>query len=445
MSARPRLRTAVVALALLAAGAPGLVAPSSAAGSVPASVPTTVGQRVAPAAPVVVSGPTLSCECGGKYLFDNPDYADFVKNVVAWEFSGVPQSTANTYHVRSTPALPADAANVGFYDSGFVQVFTNQLVPGTTYTFTIEERSGSTVVASSSPFSYTPTRVGAPSRIEVHDASGHAMDVFGDAQESFVAGESYTVHFTGSWAAGTTYWNALNYFGPDGITLGQGGKAPAPWTGFTIPADYAGKEVLLEIVGGAADQLSVFFSTARVPVTGDGASDLDLTPASLVGTPKVGATLTARGGTSPAAPARTFQWLRDGAVITGATSATYQLRTTDAGRRVSVRITGSKEGFATSSVTSKAAAVTAYNARKPSVTGTAKVGKKLTAARGTWVAPGFSFGYQWLRGGKVISGATRTTYLLKAADKGKKVSVRVTAKRSGFASVVVASAARAVR
>ncbi|HET6351794.1 MAG TPA: hypothetical protein VFG89_06685 [Coriobacteriia bacterium] len=67
----------------------------------------------------------------------------------------------------------------------------------------------------------------------------------------------------------------------------------------------------------------------------------------------------------------------------------------------------------------------------PKISGTAKVGKKLTVKRGTW-SPKPSFKYQWLRSGKKIVGATKSTYVLTGADAGKRISVRVTGSKSGY-------------
>jgi len=60
------------------------------------------------------------------------------------------------------------------------------------------------------------------------------------------------------------------------------------------------------------------------------------------------------------------------------------------------------------------------------VTGTRAVGKKLTTKLGYWAVFTGKTSYRWLRNGKAISGATHASYTLTAADKGKKISVRVT-------------------
>lgn len=64
---------------------------------------------------------------------------------------------------------------------------------------------------------------------------------------------------------------------------------------------------------------------------------------------------------------------------------------------------------------------------RPTVSGTAAVGRTLSADRGRWTVRRFvDFTYQWQRGTKPIAGATRPTYTLKAADLGHRISVRVT-------------------
>ncbi len=47
-----------------------------------------------------------------------------------------------------------------------------------------------------------------------------------------------------------------------------------------------------------------------------------------------------------------YQWLRNGKPIKGATKASYKLQRADAGKKISVRVTGSKPGYKNKSVTS---------------------------------------------------------------------------------------------
>lgn len=72
--------------------------------------------------------------------------------------------------------------------------------------------------------------------------------------------------------------------------------------------------------------------------------------------------------------------------------------------------------------------------KKPTVTGKPKIGKRLTAKVGSWTPRASSFSYRWYRNGKAIKGATKRTYTIKKSDKGRKIAVRVQARRAGYAS-----------
>jgi hypothetical protein len=63
----------------------------------------------------------------------------------------------------------------------------------------------------------------------------------------------------------------------------------------------------------------------------------------------------------------------------------------------------------------------------PTVSGTPKVGRTLTATAGTWDPAEVTTAFQWLRGGEPIEGATSPTYRVTRADVGTVLSVRVTA------------------
>ncbi len=77
----------------------------------------------------------------------------------------------------------------------------------------------------------------------------------------------------------------------------------------------------------------------------------------------------------------------------------------------------------------------AMNTATPTISGTVKVGARLTANAGTWSPAPVYLSYQWLRNGTAISGATSNTYVPTLADVRSKISVKVTGTKSGYASV----------
>ncbi|GAA2383197.1 hypothetical protein GCM10010420_01530 [Streptomyces glaucosporus] len=80
----------------------------------------------------------------------------------------------------------------------------------------------------------------------------------------------------------------------------------------------------------------------------------------------------------------------------------------------------------------------------PKITGTARVGSRLAVSPGTWDAAPDSYTHQWKADGQAIPGATGSTYLVPASLRGKKVTVAVTAHRSGRQDATAESPARTI-
>ncbi|MFE2096085.1 hypothetical protein [Streptomyces sp. NPDC059468] len=153
------------------------------------------------------------------------------------------------------------------------------------------------------------------------------------------------------------------------------------------------------------------------------------------GTARTGSKLTCNAAWTGYHATAAWSWLRDGKAVPGATAKTRTLTSDDYTHKVSCKVTVSNGAGATGS-TSPAVAVAVGPALKatkaPAVSGTAKVGAKLTAAHGTWSPAATSYSYSWKRNGHTITGATRSTYVLVRADRGQKITVKVTAHRYGW-------------
>ncbi|MFD8733655.1 hypothetical protein ACFV06_01930 [Streptomyces sp. NPDC059618] len=193
--------------------------------------------------------------------------------------------------------------------------------------------------------------------------------------------------------------------------------------------------------------------SALVRITGAGHAAIALTRPTVTGTPAVGSVLTAHAGTwypTPQSYQIGYQWLRDGKNIALATRSTYKLTAADAGHILAVRVTTSPYGYAAGSAVSTGThSVTGLTAPKattaPTITGTARVGAVLTAHRGVWKPAPTSYRYQWYRAGKPIPGATKTTYKPVAADRGKKITLRVTVGLYGHTNGTALSKALTIR
>jgi hypothetical protein len=133
-----------------------------------------------------------------------------------------------------------------------------------------------------------------------------------------------------------------------------------------------------------------------------------------------------------------YTWWANG--VKFATGPTYVvLAAAQAGRSVICRVTAAN-GTVTAYDDSPAVTILKgnfVNKAKPAIGGVLKVGKLLTASTGTWTPAGTSYTYQWKRGSTIIGRAK--TYRATAKDKGKILTVTVTAVRAGYNNKAVAS------
>jgi len=145
---------------------------------------------------------------------------------------------------------------------------------------------------------------------------------------------------------------------------------------------------------------------------------------------------------SPVSGTHSVVWFRNGVQIAGATERTYRLTTADDGATITYRDTVTLGGNTvvlnslpypgTGSEADPDDQPAALAAQTPTVSGTARVGLKLTAKTGDWGQPGIAFTYKWLRNGVSISGATAASYTLTASDYAKTLSVLVSGTKPGF-------------
>lgn len=196
-----------------------------------------------------------------------------------------------------------------------------------------------------------------------------------------------------------------------------------------------------DYVGTAGSTIDLAGTSLSVPIVGgDTAIAGVLVPQTptIVGTARVGSPLTATvGAWGPGQVALSYQWAADGVAIAGATKSTWTPSPSARGKTITVTVTGRKVGYTSttrrSNPTDKTLSGTLTSVA-PAISGTAKVGRTLTAAPGAWGPGTVALTYQWKANGTVIAGATASTYRVASRDAGKTLTVTVTGKKTGYAT-----------
>ncbi|MGZ4380853.1 MAG: hypothetical protein ACXVRK_05815 [Gaiellaceae bacterium] len=161
----------------------------------------------------------------------------------------------------------------------------------------------------------------------------------------------------------------------------------------------------------------------------------------LSGTPALGKRISTTTGAWNATVTIAYQWLRcdaDGTncvSIPGADAASHVLELDDAGHTLEARVSATNAAGTTAAISGRSGSVVNRFAatKAPQISGRTRVGRRLSASRGTWTRPPTAYRYQWLRCNErgrscaLIVRATRRAYPLTKHDAGRRLRVRVTA------------------
>jgi len=214
---------------------------------------------------------------------------------------------------------------------------------------------------------------------------------------------------------------------------------------YVVGSKDVGRKVSVRVTGSRAFYLSTVRESSQTSAISATMPFTQSPTPTITGTAIEGHTLTAQTGSWDPQPTFTYQWLSNKSPINSANASTYALKTTDFGKRISVRVVATLFGYTTTTVTSTQTSaispgVSFASTSTPTISGFAVVGQTLTASAGSW-SPEPNFSYQWLASNKVISGANGSTYVVRSADLNKPITVRVTATKAGYAATSLVSAA----
>ncbi|MGH2958077.1 MAG: hypothetical protein ACRDKE_00615, partial [Solirubrobacterales bacterium] len=242
-----------------------------------------------------------------------------------------------------------------------------------------------------------------------------------------------------------------------------------------VAADY-GKRVRVEVTATNADDVAVQSSAISAVISQVPANSV---LPSITGTARVGSALTGGTGTwTPADATFARQWLRCTTTLIGsctpigsATGAAYTLVAADNANYIRLQVSataGTDTIIATSAATAQVITDTdndgvvdgsdacpaevgtkpngclpsdIVGAGNPTISGFLAIGQTITSTPGTWTVLhdqlGYALGYQWQRCDDATAGscsnialATTSTYVLAAADYGKRIRLSVTASNS---------------
>lgn len=190
-------------------------------------------------------------------------------------------------------------------------------------------------------------------------------------------------------------------------------------------------------------------ASADEPVPADPAAVAVVEPPALSGAARYDAVLRATAGRyDPADAAVSWQWRRDGQDVPGATGPAYRLVGADVGHRVGVRVTATSEGR-TPAVTTLGGATVApaeiVLRSAPTVSGTRRYGRTVSATAGRWSTTGLTVRYRWFRDASPISGATKRRHTIAPGDVGHRLRLRVTVSKRHHRTTSVTVSAGTVR
>ncbi len=261
-----------------------------------------------------------------------------------------------------------------------------------------------------------------------------------------------TPSITGTARVGARVSAAAGTWSPAPVTLAYQWKANgAPISGATassyvVAPTMLGRRLTVTVTGSKTGFPTLATTSAATAAVLAGT--LTAPVPTVAGTAKVGLALSARPGSwAPAPVALSYVWKANGVAISGATAATYKVGPSLVGRRITVTVTGAKSGYTTAAKTS---AVTApvlagsLTAPAPKISGTAQVGKRLTAVPGTWGPAPVALKYQWRINGAAVAKATASTFAVPASARGRTVTVTVNGSKAGYTSASKTSAKTAV-
>jgi len=255
-------------------------------------------------------------------------------------------------------------------------------------------------------------------------------------------GETISVTIDGEWTPKATSYTYDWYAYDESSTVNEEGDGGpfAHTKSIVVTPDLLGKTIAVNVTGKRSGYIpATRTSNPSNAVTGP---KLSTSKPVVSGTAKIGSTLKASapvwnetGVTTSYRWYATYPGTTYAYSIPGAVKSSYKVTGTWAGYKISVKVTGKKTNFSTTTVASALTKTVPYlkvTAATPKLSGTFKVGKTVKASAGSWKPSGMKFFYVWNLNGKPYTETVKGSFKLPKAAKGKKVTVTVTGYKAGY-------------
>ncbi len=152
------------------------------------------------------------------------------------------------------------------------------------------------------------------------------------------------------------------------------------------------------------------------------------------GKPISGEYLSASSGGWAAGTSISWTWYLNGQSLPNSNGPKIRVLGDWVGKSLKAVATANRLGYRPKHLASKPVAIQFRKFSKtptPRILGVSKQGSTLTVATGTWDS-GTRLTIQWKVNGRVVPGAVKNRFILRAVDAGKKVSVSVSGSKTGY-------------
>jgi hypothetical protein len=211
--------------------------------------------------------------------------------------------------------------------------------------------------------------------------------------------------------------------------------------GFWLTQDDFGHRISVSMIAsGPGNSTTTVTSNPTVPVT----EPVQLTGSKFDFPLRAEHTSTYSPGTVfPTDATLTYQWIRGGVAIPGATTPSITPLDSDVGNALTLRVTVSAPGYIGETIDANSQTLTLPAEMEPGpvgIIGTPAVGAAVSADYYDWTPRPTSVTYQWRVNGQDVAGATGVQYVPTPGDLGKTLSVTVTGSYPNYDSASHTSA-----